>query len=136
MEEADRLCDRLAIIDNGRMVVEGAPKALKRGVGADHVRVTLSAESLARAGVIDGAARAVIGIEGVTGVEPGVDGLSVSSADGHRAIPAILRRLDATGFVVDGLALREPTLDDVFLRHCGRHIRAEVADQPVGGGWM
>ena len=136
MEEADRLCGRLAIVDEGRIVVEGAPAELKRGVGADQVTVTLAPDALAGAGDLDAVAADLAQVAGVGEVERTAAGLSIAAADAHAAIPAILRRLDGAGVTVEGLTMREPSLDDVFLRYCGRHIRVEEADQPMALGWM
>jgi ABC-2 type transport system ATP-binding protein len=136
MEEADRLCGRLAIVDEGRIVVDGAPGDLKRSVGADHVEVTLAAESGSAADGLVAAGPGSLEVDGISAIERTERGLSLSVADAHSAIPAILRRLDGAGLIVEGLTMREPTLDDVFLRYCGRHIRAEEADQPLALGWM
>ncbi|HSO28916.1 MAG TPA: ATP-binding cassette domain-containing protein [Candidatus Sulfomarinibacteraceae bacterium] len=136
MEEADRLCGRLAIVDEGRIVVDGAPAELKRAVGADHVEVTLAPEAAAAADALVAAGPDALGVGGVSAIERTERGLSVAVADAHGAIPAILRRLDGAGLVVEGLTMREPTLDDVFLRYCGRRIRAEEADRPIELGWM
>ncbi len=136
MEEADRLCGRLAIVDEGRIVVDGAPGDLARAVGADRVDVTLAPESSAAADGLVAAGAGSLELEGLSALERTDRGLSFSVADAHGAIPAILRRLDGIGLVVEGLTMREPTLDDVFLRYCGRHIRAEEADQPLELGWM
>jgi ABC-2 type transport system ATP-binding protein len=136
MEEADRLCRRLAIVDDGRIVVDGAPSDLKRAVGADRIEVTVAAESGVGADRVAAADPATLGVDGVSAIERSVGGLSISVADAHAAIPPILRRLDAVGLVVEGLTMREPTLDDVFLRYCGRHIRVEEPDQVIELGWM
>ncbi len=137
MEEADRLCERLAIVDAGRIVVEGSPRELKRSVGADAVEIALGhtngSETLASAQA-DAIAR-LSGIDGVIAVEPSTVGIAVAVANAHSAVPTLLRRLDGDGVRVTGLTMREPTLDDVFLRYCGRRIRAEEADRPLETGW-
>jgi ABC-2 type transport system ATP-binding protein len=136
MEEADRLCRRLAIVDEGRIVVDGAPADLKRAVGADRIEVTVASGSGVAADRIAAAGPGSLGIDGISEVERSTSGLSISVADAHAAIPPILRRLDAAGLVVEGLTMHEPTLDDVFLRYCGRHIRVEEPDQLIELGWM
>jgi len=137
MEEAERLCDRLAIVDEGRIAVEGTPDALKRSVGADAVEIALGhddgVEGLAATQV---AATALVeGLAGVLGVSPSSAGVAVSVASAPAAVPVLLRRLEGEGLRVVGLTMREPSLDDVFLRYCGRHIRAEEADRPIDLGW-
>jgi ABC-2 type transport system ATP-binding protein len=137
MEEADRLCDRLAIVDGGKIVVEGTPAELKRSVGADSVEIVLAhgdgAASLAAAQA--NALERLAGIDGVLGVQRSEAGVSVSVSAAESAVPTLLRRLDTDGIRVSGLTMREPSLDDVFLRYCGRHIRAEEADRPMDGWW-
>jgi daunorubicin resistance ABC transporter ATP-binding subunit len=137
MEEADRLCDRLAIVDGGRIAVEGTPTELKRSIGADAVEIALAhgdeAESLATAQA--NAVARLRAIDGVIGVEPSLIGVSVAVANAQAAVPTLLRSLDADGIRVAGLTMREPSLDDVFMRYTGRHIRAEEADRPLDLGW-
>jgi ABC-2 type transport system ATP-binding protein len=136
MEEADRLCRRLAIIDDGKIAVEGTPAELKRSVGSDTVSLTLAADG---PDAVDAARTAVrerlSGIELVTAIEPTTDGVDLSVPDAHRAIPELLRLLDGAGTHVSGLSMREPSLDDVFLRYTGKRIRLEEADQPLNLGW-
>ena len=136
MEEADRLCRRLAIIDDGKIAVEGTPTELKRSVGSDTVSLTLAADGpealeAARTAVQD----RLSGLDWITQVEPSADGVDLSVADAHRAIPELLRILDGVGIRVSGLSMREPSLDDVFLRYTGKRIRLEEADQPLNLGW-
>ena len=135
MEEADRLCTRLAIIDNGKIVIEGEPGELKRGIGADTVVLQLEATNgdLAdqRAEVrrlLDGMVPADAVVEHPAGVE-----LAVPNASA--AIPSLLRRLDGDGVQIAGLQMSQPSLDTVFLKYTGRHIREEAADQPISLGW-
>jgi ABC-2 type transport system ATP-binding protein len=137
MEEADRLCGRLAIIDQGRIVASGSPAALKRSIGAETVVLRLAAESQ------DGLARAQEAVEacladapGSPGTERTAVGINVVIDDAEAAIPGILRDLDARGVRVRGLAIEKPSLDDVFLHFTGRRIRAEAANQPINMGWM
>jgi ABC-2 type transport system ATP-binding protein len=154
MEEADRLCTRLAIIDNGHVVVEGRPEVLKAGVGADTVVVRLGQggreqtgpagepESAASAaghngdGAGDDARKAEFCrlLEGMVACEAVAahDGsVTLSVPDASAAIPALLRRLDGNGVDISGLQMSQPSLDDVFLKYTGRHIREEAADQPI-----
>jgi ABC-2 type transport system ATP-binding protein len=138
MEEADRLCSRLAIIDSGRVVVDGRPDRLKAAVGADTVVLHVggrpeaaggddSDEDARRAqfcGLLDG----LVPCEAVATHDGSV---TLSVADAGAAIPSLLRRLDGHGLDVTGLQMSQPSLDDVFLQYTGRHIREEAADQPI-----
>ena len=136
MEEADRLCGRLAIIDHGRIVVQGSPPELKRGIGADTVSLTLAHEpSDGLGGAQDAVARLLEGFEPLASLERTPVGVTLGVAGAQSAVPEILRRLDGDGVHVTGLSLAEPTLDDVFLAYCGTRIREEAADQPIELGW-
>ncbi len=125
MEEADTLCDRVAIIDRGEIVALGSPRALKAGLRGD--RVTLALEPGADAGA---ARRVLERLAGVQGVEGSGDGsVRLVVADGERAVPELLRALEQAGVRVASLSLQRPTLDDVFLHHTGRQLREEPADR-------
>jgi ABC-2 type transport system ATP-binding protein len=140
MEEADRLCSRLAIIDNGQIVVGGAPDELKRGIGADQVVLELKAD-----GDADGAGmerqresvrRLLAGMVDGDAIVPHPEGVSLAVPNARSAIPALLRRLDGDGVEISGLEMHRPSLDDVFMKYTGHHIREEAADQPLEiPGW-
>ena len=132
MDEADALCDRLAIIDHGELVAEGTPGALKRRISGDVVEVDLDAgdDALERALELfaDRPFVREVDAEG-TLLRLYVDG-------GEKALPGILRGLDAAGLGVAGISLSRPTLDDVFLRQTGRSLReadggSAAAEQPA-----
>jgi ABC-2 type transport system ATP-binding protein len=116
LEEADELADRVGIISQGRLIVEGTPTELKRSVGSD----------LIVARVDEGAERACTAVEAVRGVEK-VDlhgnELTIHVADGSAALSPIAIALDGCGVHVQDLVLRTPTLDDVFLELTGGHIQ-------------
>jgi ABC-2 type transport system ATP-binding protein len=136
LEEADHLCDRLAIIDHGRIAVEGSPAALKRGIGSDQVSLTLAGD--ASDGLVaaqESVARLLDGFEPLTSLERTTVGVNLAVHDAHAAIPEVLRRLDGDGVRVAGLSMTAPTLDDVFLRYTGTRIRQEAADQTIELGW-
>jgi ABC-2 type transport system ATP-binding protein len=138
MEEADRLCSRLAIIDEGRVVVDGRPEALKAAVGADTVVLQVAGHQQADDGdeaaadarraefctLLDG----LVPCEAVAAHDGSV---TLAVADAGTAIPGLLRRLDGQGLDITGLQMSRPSLDDVFLQYTGRHIREEAADQPI-----
>jgi ABC-2 type transport system ATP-binding protein len=138
MEEADRLCDRLAIIDLGRIVVEGTAAELKRSIGADTVVVGLGAatdESALLSAAQDQVVGALDAFTPLSGLERTPSGVTLAISDAHAAIPELFRRLDAARVRVTGLSMAGPTLDDVFLRYTGKRIRAEDADRPLDVGW-
>jgi ABC-2 type transport system ATP-binding protein len=122
LDEADRMADRLAIVDAGRVVVQGTPDALKRELHGDTVQVELAAGSApAGAAVL----RAVRGLSDVA-----VDGTSVRAraVSGGGAVPAVLAALADAGVAPESVTVGRPSLDDVYLRHVGRRIEdVEVA---------
>jgi ABC-2 type transport system ATP-binding protein len=114
MEEADRLASRVAIVDRGRIVAEGAPDDLKSSLQGDAIQIELVDPS-------NGAARRAL--EGVSGIgEATIEGttLRARARDGGAAIPAVLAALDAHGVKAASVTLARPSLDDVYLRHAGR----------------
>jgi ABC-2 type transport system ATP-binding protein len=119
LDEADALCDRVAIIDYGKIVAEGTPEELKRAVAGDVV-------TLAVAGPLEAAADLLRGQPYVreATIEEGSIRLYVDR--GEVAMPAILRQLDGAGLQLLTIGLHRPSLDDVFLRKTGRSLR-EVA---------
>lgn len=120
LEEADALCDRLAIIDHGKIVVEGTPDALKREVAGDVVTL----------GVV-GKGQAVLDlVEHQPFVREATlddDLVRLYVDHGETAAPDLLRILDGAGLELTTLAMSRPSLDDVFLRQTGRSLRESEA---------
>jgi len=141
MEEADRLCTRLAIVDDGQIVVEGRPADLKAGIGADTVVLRLddgdgrAAEPSADGDDVARACHLLQGMVSCEAITAHPAGVTLAVADAGSAIPELLRRLEAGGLRIAGLQMSQPSLDDVFLKYTGRHIREEAADQPIILGW-
>ncbi len=134
MEEADRLCDRLAIIDHGRNIAEGSPASLKAQLGGDVVALTFKEE----VGSKERAAALVKGLPFVRDVTAGDDGINVIVEDGGAAVPELMRVLGEEGLRVARLSMTTPTLDDVFLKYTGHYIRQEELDRDwrsSRGGW-
>ena len=125
MDEADQLCQRLAIIDNGLIVAEGSPETLKHEMGDDVVRISLGTSS---DGIREKAQSLVNAQSYVTGSAVDEDGLVINVRDGDVSAPALLKLLIENEMEVARLAVSRPTLDDVFLKHTGRNIRADSAD--------
>lgn len=117
MDEAERVCDRVAIIDRGRLLVLDAPEHLKRTVGTGGtLEVDIDEEAAAEAGR---AALAGLGLEAVRVNRT----LVIRGADVVGAIPAVLERLKAAGAVAGEVRLRPNTLEDVFIALTGRRLR-------------
>src|SRR5262245_47860862 len=122
LEEADALCDRLAIIDHGRIVAEGTSDQLKQKVAGDVVTIGVDA---AGASVLTLVKAMPFVREASRDEETGLVRLYVDH--GETAVPHLLRSLDAAGFAPTSIALNKPSLDDVFLRQTGRSLREEAA---------
>ncbi len=128
LEEADELAHELAIIDHGRIVVEGSPTDLKRGVGGDSVTLTLRSGS--SRDDVAAVAEAVGGIVGPDRVKVLDDGVVGYLEDAGSRIAEIVRAVDATGVPIGRLELAEPSLDQVFLKHTGSRLRVEEVKPP------
>ncbi|MDE2767601.1 MAG: ATP-binding cassette domain-containing protein [Chloroflexota bacterium] len=127
MDEADRLCRRLAMIDHGRLVAEGSPAELKAGVGGDIVHVAFDAGESPDEGVA-AALAAVRTLPGVRQADIDDNGLIATVGDGGAAAPAIMAAFQDAGLSIANLSITRPSLDDVFLQHTGRQIRDSDAD--------
>ncbi|MCW4017321.1 MAG: ATP-binding cassette domain-containing protein [Candidatus Bathyarchaeota archaeon] len=122
MDEADKLCKRLSIIDFGKIVASGAPAELKRQIGADSIQLSL--EDCHRT-----KPRARELLESMTGVTTVMDSseecLTVYAKNAGLLIADIVRALDISGIRLSSVTFSSPSLDDVFLQHTGRRIRSE-----------
>ena len=120
LEEADALCDRLAIIDHGRIVAAGSPRQLKREIAGDVLTIG-----------VDGDCDRVIELMAAqsfvreAGLEDGLVRLYVDKGD--EAVPSVLRILDSHGLAPTTMNLHRPSLDDVFLKKTGRSLRESAA---------
>jgi len=126
LEEADRLANRVGIIDNGLIVAEGTPSALKADVGNPHLEVQLAEGSAQSAEQV---------CERLGKVLPSKDGkVLVELPGGASEVARVVRALDDAGLAVESLDLVEPSLDDVFVAKTGYHIeQADEGDEAEGG---
>jgi ABC-2 type transport system ATP-binding protein len=119
LEEADQLADRLSIVSQGKVVVEGTPLDLKAGLRGDAVHVELEN------GAVDEARRVLSGV----GARPEqvVDGRTIVArvSNGGRELPGIISALEAAGIAVASVSLSRPSLDDVYLHYTGRTFSTE-----------
>jgi ABC-2 type transport system ATP-binding protein len=119
MDEAQQLCDRVAIVDQGQVIAIGSPAELIRSLSAEHFVIV----DAARAPVDED----ILAVPDVAAVERQEDGgsvrllLTVKSV--HRALPSLLQLYSAREIAIDGLSTRHATLEDVFVHLTGRHLR-------------
>ncbi len=122
MDEADKLCDRVAIIDLGKIVVDGPPARLKESVGGDVIALKMN-------GTQTNAQEALKSHPYVKHVEFANDSarLIIEGKSGENTIPLVLADLRAKGVEVVSVTLHKPSLDDVFTRYTGKRFVREVA---------
>ena len=115
MDEAERLCDRVAVIDHGKVIALGTPRELIARLGGDHV-IDFTLET-------GGAEPAIADLPAVRSVHRDGEHYLLSVTEPHVALPALLARLQASGHVLAGLSTRHASLEDVFVTLTGRHLR-------------
>ncbi len=133
MEEADRLCDRLSIVDHGKIVAHGTPASLKAEIGADVIQIALKPDPSKK--VNDVAREALRRIPGVQEVQNYDAGVTAYAKNGPSLVPQIVRMLDDVGVQIAQLTLSAPSLDDVFLKHTGHQLRSEEVKPPSRMIW-
>jgi ABC-2 type transport system ATP-binding protein len=115
LEEADALCDRIAIIDHGKIVVIGTPTELKDSLGGDIITLTIQKDE----DITD----LISKIEHVKEVKKENGGYIIKSANGEVTAPLIIEALRKSGHVVTKLSLTKPTLNEVYLQYTGKSMR-------------
>ena len=124
LDEADHLAHQIAVIDHGRLIAEGTPDDLKAQVGGDRLELRLEDPSQCEPALA--ALRPLA--DGSASLEDGV--LRVPLSERRGAIAQAVRRLDAAAIDIDDLAIRRPTLDDVFLKLTGHVAEEEEEESP------
>jgi len=127
MEEAEQLCDRVAIIDHGRIIAEGAPRELISGLGAEHVIEFQLDDPAQRI-----TARCLSGMGYVDSVETDGNGFRIRVTRPHEVLPELIQMTSQRQADLTGLVTRHASLEDVFLHLTGRHLadESEEADLP------
>lgn len=133
MEEADRLCRQLSIIDNGKIVIRGSPIELKRQVGADSIKLSFKNDK-SKEETNSKAKKILNTIQGVSNIIDSDEGLTIYAKNAGFIIPDIVRVFDKNKIKLNSVSFSSPTLDDIFLKHTGRRIRTEeLLKNPTGG---
>jgi len=126
MDEADRLADRIAIIDLGKIMTIGTSDELKRNIGGDVIILTPPVEKEEEhEKFVRLTEEALSGQPFITQTKPTDGELAVYVNDGGAAVPAIMQVLNSQGIEVKTISMSRPSLDDVFLKYTGRTIRSE-----------
>lgn len=115
LEEADALCDRVAIIDHGKIVVVGSPEELKHNLGGDLITLSIKEEA--------DVTELIRGIEYVKDVKKEDGSYRIKAEYGEVTAPSIIEALRRKGYAVTKLSLTEPTLNEVYLEYTGRSLR-------------
>lgn len=120
MEEADSLCDRVAIIDHGDINAVDSPESLKSKLGGDIIHITLKGKET-ELNLIN----ALEGAKFVKDIQQIDSSFQVVVENGEKNLPGVLSVLDKEGFEVETVSLKKPSLDDVFLSYTGHELREE-----------
>jgi ABC-2 type transport system ATP-binding protein len=127
LEEVDRLCRRLAIVDLGEIVAQGSPADLKQEIGADSISLGFENSSMNGGGDTRKRAREVLQnkFDRISNVVDSDIGLTVYAKNGSYMVPELVRAFDEAQIRLSTIGVSSPTLDDVFLKHTGKRIRVE-----------
>jgi ABC-2 type transport system ATP-binding protein len=134
MDEAERLCDRVAIVDQGKIIAQGSPVELISRLGGDHI-IEFALEETASGSPLESST--LLKLESVLAVRAENDGFVLTVTKPHRAIPALLNEVDRLERSLARLTTRHVSLEDVFVALTGRHLRddseeGQTATAPPG----
>jgi daunorubicin resistance ABC transporter ATP-binding subunit len=138
LQEADRLCQRLCIVDAGKIVAEGSPAGLKKDIGADAITITVQDRSGAGdKTATKAAARELLSkLPAVMEIVDSEEGVTIYVKNGGLFVPELVRAFDKTDIELISINISTPSLDDVFLKHTGKRIRTEeLVKEVVTGGF-
>lgn len=122
LEEADSICDRIAIIDHGRILKVGSPSELKASLGGDIIQIGVEEKE-------NDLSQLISQVNHVKNVSKFDSSYRVKAEFGEEAAPAIIEMLRTKGYHVTRLSLAKPSMDEVYLEYTGRSLREEQADE-------
>jgi len=125
MDEAERLCDRVAIVDHGKVIALGSPRSLIASLGGEHV-IDITLLNGQQSAPSSDIAEVLRGTPAVSAVRQEMDHYALSVTEPHVALPAILERLRQHHLEMASLTTRHASLEDVFVTLTGRHLRDEA----------
>jgi ABC-2 type transport system ATP-binding protein len=131
LEEADKLCKRLSIIDTGKIVASGSPLELKHEIGADSIRISL--ESCQKDN--NRAKELIKSLTDVNQIMDSEECITVYAKNAGLLIADIVRALDSSDIRISSITFSSPSLDDVFLKHTGKRIRTEELVKAPSAMW-
>jgi len=129
MDEAERLCDHVAIVDHGKVIALGTPRDLIASLGGEHVVDFTLANEGAPARPADGVLEELRRVAGVTAARREASTYTLSVTEPHLALPALLDHVRARGLELASLTTRHASLEDVFVALTGRHLREDALPQ-------
>lgn len=122
MEEADNLCDRIGIIDYGKIQVIDSPQTMKNALGNEVITFTINNDEEKKSNLIS----KIKDIEYVKDISTNQEGVTVFSSKGTEVIPLIFQLSSSFGIKINSISLTQPTLDDVFISYTGRELRDDA----------
>ena len=126
MDEADKLCDRIGIIDYGQIKVIGEPNELKSQIGGDIITLRFTNQTNNNA---DNALTEIKKLQAIENIVPIKDSFNVVAKDGETTVPKIFEVAEKMGTTIESISLKRPTLDDVFMAYTGRELREETGSK-------
>jgi ABC-2 type transport system ATP-binding protein len=126
MDEADKLCDRIGIIDYGQIKVVGEPNELKSQIGGDIITLKFANETNIHANEALAEIKKLSSIENVVPIK---NSFNVVAKDGETTVPKIFEVASKIGATIESISLKRPTLDDVFMAYTGRELREETGNK-------
>lgn len=126
MDEADKLCDRVGIIDYGQIKVVGEPNELKSQIGGDIITLKFKNETNS---YTNQALEEIKNLSSIENVAPTKDSYNVVAKDGETTVPKIFEVASKVGATIESISLKRPSLDDVFMAYTGRELREETGSK-------